>query len=520
MGKSLKNPLQQYTDKLHTQTTAKATNSIPPKRPWHSIRLEEYRHLIQAFFLLAFLYVLGISAILRADFNYIDDLGRVAQGYKDWDGFSRYLSNFLSTFLHTDQYLTDISPLPQLVSAFLLSAAGMVILSVLGSQKNISPWEIIALIPLGLSPYFLECISYKYDSPYMALSILASVFPLLFYKRGALIYGSISILGILTVCTTYQPAAGIYPMLVILVSLQFWNRNANLQKILKFISISAASYLIGMMAFRFLLMRPVDNYVSGSLPPLPKLIPQTLEHFKTYFLLVNSDFKKEWMIFLILMAAAFVLLTVRDSRQKKWLAFLLSGAALIAMALLSFGIYPLLENPLYAPRAMYGFGVFVALMGVSIARAKRAYAAKTICFCLSWCLFVFSFTYGNALSAQKNYTDFRIELAIADLNTSMPSPEEGEKTVQIAGSIGFAPVINHMPIYYQSLLHRLVPVLFQEEWDWGIYQFYNYYGLRNVRLDRTVDLTEMNLPVLKDTMYHTIRGKGNNVLIELKPSNP
>lgn len=463
---------------------------------------------------------MGISAILRANFNYIDDLGRVAQGYKDWDGFSRYLSNFLSTFLHTDQYLTDVSPLPQLVSAFLLSAAGMIILSVLGSQKKISLWEIIALIPLGLSPYFLECISYKYDSPYMALSILASVFPLLFYKRGALIYGTISILGILTVCTTYQPAAGIYPMLVILVSLQFWNQNANLQKILKFISISAASYLIGMMAFRFLLMRPVDNYVSGSLPPLPKLIPQTLEHFKTYFLLVNSDFKKEWMIFLILMAIAFVLLTVRDSRQKKWLAFFLSGAALIAMALLSFGIYPLLENPLYAPRAMYGFGVFVALMGVSIARAKRAYAAKMICFCLSWCLFVFSFTYGNALSAQKNYTDFRIELAIADLNTSMPSPEEGEKTVQIAGSIGFAPVINHMPIYYQSLLHRLVPVLFQEEWDWGIYQFYNYYGLRNVRLNRTVDLTEKNLPVLKDTMYHTIRGKGNNVLIELKPSNP
>ena len=79
----MKNPLQQYTDKLHTQTTAKATNSIPPKRPWHSIRLEEYRHLIQAFFLLAFLYVLGISAILRADFNYIDDLvfGLLKKGF-------------------------------------------------------------------------------------------------------------------------------------------------------------------------------------------------------------------------------------------------------------------------------------------------------------------------------------------------------------------------------------------------------------------------------------------------------
>lgn len=42
---------------------------------------------------------------------------------------------------------------------------------------------IAAVVPLGLSPWFLECFSYKFDSPYMALSVLASVIPFIFGRR-------------------------------------------------------------------------------------------------------------------------------------------------------------------------------------------------------------------------------------------------------------------------------------------------------------------------------------------------
>jgi hypothetical protein len=51
---------------------------------------------------------------------------------------------------------------------------------------------------------------------------------------------------------------------------------------------------------------------------------------------------------------------------------------------------------------------------------------------------------------------------------------------------------------------------------WGWYGFYNYYGLKNVVQDDDIDLTTYDLPVIEDHMYHTIRGKDNYILIELK----
>lgn len=70
----------------------------------------------RAFALLTGIYLVGISAILRANVNYVDDIGRVADGYRGWENFSRFISNGLSTLMHTDNYITDISPMTQLLA--------------------------------------------------------------------------------------------------------------------------------------------------------------------------------------------------------------------------------------------------------------------------------------------------------------------------------------------------------------------------------------------------------------------
>ena len=72
---------------------------------------------------------------------------------------------------------------------------------------------------------------------------------------------------------------------------------------------------------------------------------------------------------------------------------------LISMAL-SLGLYPFLENPLYAPRIMYGFGVWIACLSVSVAMVPRMYPARIVCFYLSYCFFAFTFAYGDALAEQ------------------------------------------------------------------------------------------------------------------------
>jgi hypothetical protein len=206
---------------------------------------------------------------------------------------------------------------------------------------------------------------------------------------------------------------------------------------------------------------------------------------------------------------------VSISKCHHLLGTLLSVLALLGMIILCFGLYPALEKPLYATRAMYGFGVFLTLLMATIAERGNAIFAKASVVLFSWIVFVFAFTYGNALSIQKEYTDFRINQVIEDLNDLEIFNTEEEVKVQIVGSIGYAPVIENMPQNYQ-ILNRLIPINFRESWMWGSYKFYNYYDLKNVILDGSIELTTYDLPIIEEHMYHVIRGEGNYILIELK----
>ena len=137
-------------------------------------KIGEYRFLLKPTLILSAIYLLAMSAILRANFYYYDDIQRACWGWPEW-GFSRHLSNILSKFLHAEAYLSDISPLPQLLAILIISFASVIAVYLITEEKRFSFWHFVAAIPIGLSPYFLECLSYKYDSPYMALSVLFSV---------------------------------------------------------------------------------------------------------------------------------------------------------------------------------------------------------------------------------------------------------------------------------------------------------------------------------------------------------
>ncbi|MDE7434593.1 MAG: glucosyltransferase domain-containing protein [Lachnospiraceae bacterium] len=465
----------------------------------------------KAFVITTVIYTLGISAILRANINYIDDQGRVAWGEKAWENYSRFLSNLFSTFIHMDNYLTDVSPLTQMIAVMIIAFSGIMLLYIIYDRTYFSTVELIALVPLGLNPYFLQCVSYKYDSPYMALSILGAVMPLLYRNRRAVAYIGASAIGTIVVCTSYQAASGIFPMLVIFLSLKMWNSKESWREIGRFCLNSVIGYLSGLLFFRMILMIPTE---AGSLLSIEEIVPGMFANIKKYYMYVCSDFKEWWLIVILVLAAGFVWITVRTSRQKKLVSFCVAIAALILMSLICFGVYPVLEEPSYAPRAMYGVGVLITLLEISVAYGRKDIMFQVQAGLMSWIFFVFAFTYGNALYVQKEYCDFRINMAIGDLNDLNVFMEEAV-TVQISGSIEKSQVIDHMPQDY-NLINRLVPVQFKGEWWWGQASFYEFYGLRNVIRDPGIDLTTYDLPVLEDTMYHTIKGKDNYILIELK----
>ncbi len=470
----------------------------------------------KALLILFAVFVVGISAILRANFYYMDDSPRAALGYKQWDYFSRYLSTALATLVHGGDYLVDAAPLPQILAMLIMAVSGILMGYIFCERTTFSGWELAVLSILGLNPYFLGCVSFRFDAPYMAFSVLAAVVPLLYRNRNTAAYVLASGLGILAVCTSYQAAAGIFPMLVVALALRMWNRGESIREVGLFCLKSAAGYALGLLFFKLVIMIPADtNYVGNALPSAGELIPHFMRNLRNYYSLILSDFKPFWRIAAVLAAAAFCVRTVLDSRRRTLPAIAMTAVALILMGMMCFGLYPALASTVFAPRAMYGFGVLLTVFGMTAAEGKTRVPLKIPAVVLSWVFFVFSFTYGNALSVQKDYTDFRTRLVISDLQEVEAFRSDAPVTVQLSGSIGKAPVLWNMPQNYQ-MLNRLIPDTFGGGDDLTQYGFYCYYDLQNVVWNPDVDLRKMDLPVLEDNMYHTIRGEGSYVLVELK----
>ncbi len=486
--------------------------------------LQQFIYLRNAFISLCILYFLSFIALIRANVYYMDDIARAAGGRQGWDDFARYLSNYLSTVVHTNRYIADVSPLTQILAIILLAAASTIILYIFtphASAEKISLIKILAVMPIGISPYFLQCMSFKYDSPYMALSILFMVFPFIFYKpvfhkQSAIIYTLTSFICILGMCLTYQASSGIYPIIVIFLSLKMWNDNDSIKDIFKFILISVLAYGIAMFIFRFFIIDPSKGYRSISMLPLNSLITGCISNLKEYYKLVVGDYRRTWIYLIILVMICFTCLTVFNSARNRLISAAVTLLALLCAAALSFGIYIFLQSPSYDPRAMYGIGIALAIIMVQCCSLDKIGPAKILCALLTWCFISFSFTYSNALAEQQRYIDYRIQLVISDLNELEVMTTDTSKILQLTGNAGKSPIIRNMPDGY-DLLNKLIPTSFGGTgWSWDERYFRRYFDLRNIEQNTDINLIEYDLPILKDTMFHTIRGNDQYILIEIK----
>lgn len=474
----------------------------------------KYKFLLKPFLLLSTIYALGIISIIRANFNYIDDLGRVYNAYRGWSNWSRYISEYFSIIVHTDRLLMDISPLPQIIAILFLALASVILIYIFSNDEKISYWSILSVISLGLCPYFLECLSYKFDSPYMALSILASVLPFLFLKYGNKAFFITSFIGCMVMCMTYQASSGIYVLIALFLTAKKFNEGAHYFEIVKY---SFLAYVSSLIIFRIAFMRKVNSYVTTDTAGTSDLLPIIVNNIKTYFTLIYGDFNKVWLVLIGLIVVVFIYVFINSSVKNKFQSFILAIILLVCGAILSYGGYILLKHPLFAPRGMYGIGAFLAILNVYIATTAKINATKIVCVLLSWCFFVFSFAYGNALAEQKRYTDFRINLLINDLNDIEP---ETVMEMQLDGNIGKAPTITNRLEKRYPIIKRIVPsTLGGGGWVWNEYYLYHYFKLPNIKqhIDtKKEDFRKYDLPLVINSRYHDIKADDKYILVKFK----
>jgi len=196
---------------------------------------------------------------------------------------------------------------------------------------------------------------------------------------------------------------------------------------------------------------------------------------------------------------------------------------LFSLFILSFGIYLILEHPLFAPRALYGFGLLLAIVSIYVVSEFNK-TAKIFAFALSWSFLVFAFSYGNALADQMRYANFRITILLQDLSALFPDKDENKLTLQLDNTIGFTPAVKNIA-KHNPVIYKLVPPMLLENDSWSHVYFLDYFNYsssvgvnfkKNEENERLYnDFNKSVLPVMLKTYYHTIRSDGKRVLVEL-----
>ncbi len=459
-------------------------------------------------------YFLCFYKIVAADFYYADDVWRSYEGNRSWIEFSRYVSEFLSIILHTNFYLPDIAPLPQFL-AIAIMAFSTVLLAWLATDGKVTVPSVLVCSLLFLSPFNAQNLSYRFDSTYMALSVLFPMIPFLFIKN-AKVFVFTSIIGLILCCMSYQSGTSIYILMAIFFATSMWLEKKSYREIFSFTGIAVLSFAVGLVLFKLLFMNTIedsaDSYFSASVSI--GAIPQNIAK---YIMTTASLFGGWWTkLFLVMSLMVALFLGIRVSCQNKFATgIFLVGIGTLAY-ILSFGVYLIFSRPLLESRALTGFSMLVALVGVSVYRNARGREGAGIMgcafvpvVCLLYGCVVFQYAYGTALAEQKQYQDFRTEMLLADL--SRHSVQDEMNYLSFSGTIGLSDGAQVNADTF-PLIGRMVTVVPSGGGIWNDDLLNSY----NFECEDEYLSENPGWPLLTGSRYHDIYGVGNRFFIVLR----
>ncbi|MBO4456344.1 MAG: glucosyltransferase domain-containing protein [Butyrivibrio sp.] len=493
---------------------------------------------VKAYAILLFLYILSYYKVLSVDYLYNDDQGRKYMGYHGWLDWSRWTNTILSNFMHTDTFLYDISPLSQIIACAVMALASLLAIQIIFEEKDILLINIFLGLMIGVNPYYIGCMSYKYDSPYMAISVLASILPFYYWfftsrpegKQKRIRFVVLSIFCLLVMFTTYQSSAGIYPMLVAVIVLKELFKNDDFKKVAEFIGLSVGCYLASILFFsKVLMMHRGDSGNWAMISSFGELVNNFVSHYRIIYI----DYQPIWLALMLLLFISLAVSYIKYYNGKKLRGLLYFVLGILVMSVVTFGANLFIaseEKETIAPRYLYGINIGLAFLllllirivyenyRTNLSRIKQIYKYAVIFMAsfMAYCFVVFSCVYGNALEEQWNYHVFRVHEVINDL-TDLDIMRNGQdKKVSFSGTIGLTPIIENYP--NRKLIQRILPQTFSGHL-WGEFYFRYYFNIPNMLVDdvkpENYDFSDCTL--LHESVYHIIYTDDNgDVIISLK----
>lgn len=471
----------------------------------------------KACFIILSIYLVVNINIGLAEFPYIDDIGRQLEGYSGFsEHYSRYLSEISARLIQGGSHLTDPGLSTNIISAFILTFASVTLLFVLFPSKKVNLALTLSSIVIGVNPWFLEALSFRFDNPFMSLSILVSMFPFIFWESRKL-FSLCSVVCIYLMCNSYQASSGIYILMTL--TLLFLEVVYGGKLNIKSLVCSILSYVGGMILYKIqITIKPPIFADQGSIPSLLHLPSIMLANTKGYLKNIYLQSSKIWILLFLIVIVLLVFNIISTSKQKKLLTFALTIAWLVLGSIFSYGSYLILSERFYLlrPRYEYGLGIFssivlVVALGITNRKQFINILKSVLSSLIIFYFLAFSFIYVSNLKQQNSTFTVQSTMLGNSLNKYLA---DKNNVVNINRFVANSPIYENATSVYPMISSLIMP---NTNVSWDMTMRFN--AITKLDVDfKPFDATTLNSEYkqLETTKLYDIYRKDNQLFVVMK----
>lgn len=431
------------------------------------------------FIILAFVYC---APIILTGRPYIDDLGRTLYGYSGWGLNGRPLSDLIMTIMSVGGMLVDISPITQLISIIALCFA-----LYFYANKNLKDISFLGVAITSFlfiaNPFYIENLSYRYDSLPMALSMVMLMLPYTISLKGA-IYHIFSVIFIVASLALYQASIGLFVILAVMeiVAVKSYLGNKN---VFKSILIRMGHLTLAFILYKIFI---AAKFVSGdynithseTLPLSLSSLPIFSENIVRVKWLLNSYISSIPLAIKFLFVSSVIYSTVKHISKLIKTGYRNNIASILVIStspilVVIFALAPLviLKSPVFAPRVMLSLSGAIMLFSFLIFSQIKSRSIKLIIISpIIWISIVYSYSFSTSSKSQADLDSLISSSIYQDASRS----GKDLKYVNVLGEMPKSPQLLISESKF-PLMSKLVPIYLSYDWIWGA-ELLNHYGMK------------------------------------------
>lgn len=427
----------------------------------------EYKGWTRFAIVFAFCFTFILSLVL-ADVPYMDDLTRMDNGNGYWEYEGRPLTTLLIALLNFNfNPIYNIGPIPLIFGTLFFAYSVCYATSKMDIKQNLV--NILPFTLLACNPYFIQNLSYQFDSIGNLFSVAFILFAFFYKHKNIFKTYAVQVLCLVIVSSLYQPTINMYiALFAINILFQFKKTNDKFFRSVFYYSsvfiLSSLIYYIGcQLGFKY--FYPEVAYRSDMITPTLSSLIFSYDYSIKELIDMNQSFRGETMFWLVKISAVMLVVNMiivifKGIFNKEYTQFnkimLTIGVFLVPVILFIsiWGPFIVLKELFFNPRDFPVAGVFF-MGGAMSFYFLNVKGYLNMLFIGTTLLGVcgFSFVYGSALKHDYNYKTYVYDSIAMKMEDHIE--EVGDKKVNIYGRPATSSFVR-LALVEHNFIYRLI----------------------------------------------------------------